>query len=141
VADIFDTLQPYLRGDAFRDDPLWQLNELWTMDKHRGIPMNSNFVKIAFPVSGWERNTFYSPQYGLEVHFPLVQFCTSEVDIKPTVTVEILFGEYMGDFVVSRARLGEINDFVRNEAIPRFARFFPQRPRAGEIGVVNFLGH
>jgi hypothetical protein len=55
VADIIDTLQPYLRGNAFRDDPLWQLNELWTMDKHRTIPMSSHSLNIRFPMAGWER--------------------------------------------------------------------------------------
>src|ERR1035438_8954375 len=46
VATVIDSLQPYLRGNAFRDDPLWKLNELWTMDKHRAIPMNSNALAV-----------------------------------------------------------------------------------------------
>ena len=29
------SLQPYQRGNAFRDHPLWHLNELSNIDKHR----------------------------------------------------------------------------------------------------------
>jgi hypothetical protein len=127
VAEIFDSFQPYKRGDAFRDDPLWQLNELWTLDKHRAIPMNSNSVNLNFPGTEWQRY-FREIDYGAEVHFPILMYYASKVHLKPTVSVEILFGEHMGDFVISRARLGEINDFVRKDVIPRFMCFFPEAP-------------
>jgi hypothetical protein len=32
---FIETLQPYHRGTAFRDDPLWRLHELSRIDKHR----------------------------------------------------------------------------------------------------------
>ena len=32
---VIKRLQPYKRGDAFRGDRLWQLNELENVDKHR----------------------------------------------------------------------------------------------------------
>jgi len=32
---IIKRLQPYTRGDEFASDPLWKLNELSNMDKHR----------------------------------------------------------------------------------------------------------
>jgi len=127
VAEIFDSLQPYVRGDAFRDDPLWQLNELWTLDKHRAIPMNSHSMNLGFPGTEWQR---YAREVdnGVEVHFPILAYYASEMYLKPTVSVEILFGEHMGDFIISRARLGEINDFVRKNVIPRFMGFFPEAP-------------
>lgn len=125
VAEIFDTLQPHLRGDAYRDDPLWQLNELWTMDKHRGIPMNSNALQLSSPGTEWQRFVHYL-QYHVEVRFPILLFFTSEVEFKPTVTVEVLFGEYMGEFSVTREGLSEINNFVRTNVIPRFTGFFAQ---------------
>jgi len=125
VTGTLDLLQPYHRGNAYRDDPLWQLNELWTMDKHRTIPMNSSNLLLAFsPLVGWERYV-RRLQNGVEVHFPIGVFFDREMNLKPAITVEILFGDHMGDFIVSRARLGEINDFVRKDVIPRFASFFP----------------
>jgi hypothetical protein len=36
----------------FGTTPFWQLNELWTMDKHRAIPVNANNFKVRFPLEG-----------------------------------------------------------------------------------------
>jgi hypothetical protein len=125
LADIIDTFQPYLRGNAFRDDPLWQLNELWNLDKHRTIPSTPYSINLRFPMNGWEHflrdNRF---THHLEVAFPLILAWGRKVDLKPDMSIEILFGE-TGNFEVSLTRLGEINDFVRNEVIPRFTGFFP----------------
>ncbi len=124
IASIFDTLQPYLLGNAFRDDPLWQLNELWLLDKHRSIPVNSHSLNVRFPMHGWES---YLREFdnGFEVPFPLKLAWLSPVDLKPSITLEVLFGEWMGAFEVSLPRLREINEFVSNDVIPRFAGFFP----------------
>lgn len=123
VADVFDTLQPYLRGNAYRDDPLWKLNELWNLDKHRAIPMNANSVNIHFPMNGWD--TYVRQLHNaVEVHFPLTLFLESEVHLKPTVSVDVLFGEYMGQFTISRDDLREINQFVREKVLPKFVCFF-----------------
>jgi hypothetical protein len=62
---------------------------------------------------------------GLEVNFPMGLAWQSKVGLTPKVTMEILFGEYMGTFEVSNARLGEIYNIVTNDVIPRFTRFFP----------------
>lgn len=126
VADVIDTFQPYLRGDAFRDDALWQLNELWTMDKHRAIPVNANSFKVRFPLEGWERYAVpITPLTdAIEVYFPMIEFYKGPVNLEPDISVDVLFGEYMGSFELSLSRLKEINDFVGNTVIPRFARFF-----------------
>ena len=125
VADIIDSLQPYLRGNAFRDDPLWQLNELWTLDKHRTIPTLPYALNVGFPGTGWQRFVHIDRlTYDLEVRFPLAFAWTYPVNLKPNVSVEILFGE-TNIFEIPLTRLGEINDFVRNEVIPRFTGFFP----------------
>jgi hypothetical protein len=129
VASVMDDIQPYLRGNAYRDDLLWQLNELWTMDKHRAIPMNGNSLQIWFPIGNWMRFMRHL-EYGIEVRFPLALSwaCQSKVKLAPRVTVDVLFGEHMGTFEVSRTRLTEIYNFVRNDVIPKFARFFAQTP-------------
>jgi len=126
VAGQFDTLQPYLRGNAYRDDPLWQLNELWTMDKHRMIPSNCTVITVALPgpSSTWKQFVHYFDDH-LEVRFPLVSYMSSKMQFKPQFSLEILFGERMGAFEVSPVRLNEINDFVRGDVLPRFACFFP----------------
>lgn len=125
VADVIDTFQPYLRGNAFKDDPLWQLNELWNLDKHRTIPTAPYNLNVGFPGTGWQRFVRTNRlTYDLEVAFRLALAWTYPVDLKPEISVEILFGE-TGVFEIPLSRLCEINDFVRNEVIPRFAGFFP----------------
>jgi hypothetical protein len=47
------------------------------------------------------------------------------MNLDPTVSVEPLFGEHMGQFGIPMGRLREINEFVANDVIPRFTRFFP----------------
>ena len=125
VAKVFDDLQPYLRGNAYRDDLLWQLDELWKMDKHRAVPANSTVLTVAMPgpSSEWKQFVRYLDD-GLEVRLPLLPYMSSKMSFKPQFSLEILFGERMGDFEISPARLTEINDFVRNSVIPRFAGFF-----------------
>ncbi|HXR16617.1 MAG TPA: hypothetical protein VN777_10505 [Terriglobales bacterium] len=123
VADDIDSFQPYLRGDSFSSDPLWQLNELWTMDKHRAIPCNSNSFNLNFPFQGWQRYLRHFTN-AIEVHFPIAAFYEGPMNLEPEISVEILFGEHMGEFEVSMGRLREINDFVGKRVIPRFTRFF-----------------
>jgi hypothetical protein len=123
VAIELDKFQPYRRGNAYRDDLLWQLNELWTLDKHRTIPSNSHSFNVRFPLDGWER---YLSEFDdrIIVSFPLLDAWLSPVNLNPSISFEILFGEYMGAFEISLAGLSEINDFVRNDVIPRFTGFF-----------------
>src|SRR5271166_5109047 len=124
VASELDKLQPYHRGNAFGDHPLWQLNQLWSMDKHRAIPCNSNSFTVGFQFQGWQRY-FRRLTDAVEVHFPLIEFYEGPVNFEPEVTVEVLFGEHMGEFEVSMARLREIGEFVGDDVIPQFTRFFP----------------
>jgi|SRR5437588_6665706 len=124
VADIIDEFQPYRRGDDYRTHPLWQLNELWTMDKHRAIPMNSNSFTLYFPILGCRRYLRHFVN-ALEVCFPLAEFYQSPVSLEPTVSIEVLFGEHMGELVVSINDIRAMNNFVRDDVIPRFTGFFP----------------
>lgn len=124
VAPELDRLQPYHKGNAFDGDLLWQLNELWNMDKHRAIPCNSNSFVLGFPGEGWKKYLRHFTD-AVEVHFPIVEFYQSPMNLEPTVSVEPLFGEHMGQFGIPMGRLREINEFVANDVIPRFTRFFP----------------
>src|ERR1700730_6825308 len=42
-------LQPYHRRDAYKSHPLWRLNELCNLDKHRRIPANGSALDVHFP--------------------------------------------------------------------------------------------
>jgi hypothetical protein len=123
VAAELDKLQPYHRGNAFGGDPLWQLSELWNMDKHRAIPCNSNSFVLGFPGERWKRYVRHLAN-AVEVYFPIVEFYESPMNLEPSISVEPLFGEHMGQFEIPMSRLREINQHVGNDMIPRFTRFF-----------------
>ena len=119
-----DKFQPYGRGNAYADHPLWQLNQLWNMDKHRAIPVNCTSFNLRFPFHGWQRYLRHF-RNAVEVHFPLIEFYEGPLNIEPEISSEVLFGEHMGSFEISMPRLKEINDFVRDDVIPAFTGFFP----------------
>ena len=124
VARVLDPLQPDFREDGFRGDILWQLDKLWNLDKHRSTPSTSYDVTFDFSVPNWRQFCrIRTLPDRLEMAFPLSFTWTGEVDLKPQISVDILFGE-AGNFEIKIARLGEINDFVRNDVIPRFTCFF-----------------
>jgi hypothetical protein len=118
---LLDKVQPYHRGAAFDKHPLWQLNELCNLDKHRVIPVNCSSLTVHFPVPGWEAFR-RDLDYGLEVRFPLSM--KSKFHLKPHVSSQILFGEHMGSLEISRNELGKINEFVRGEVIRPFSGLF-----------------
>lgn len=125
AARILDGFQPDFGGDAFRDDPVWQLDKLWSLDKHRVTPSTNYEVTFDFSIPNWRSHCRYVRQFPdrLEVAFPLSFAWTGKVDLKPKVEVDILFGE-AGNFEVKIGRLREINNFVRQTVIPAFAGFF-----------------
>jgi len=129
IANIFDELQANRGGNAYRDGPLWQLNKLWNMDKHRGIPLSYNYVVLDFPMfPGWRKCAFVgSLDHGLEVRLPLDVACAwnSTVYLKPKVAVDVLVGEESRTFNLPRRRLREIHNFVARDVVPRFLGFFP----------------
>jgi hypothetical protein len=50
---IIEGSQPYQRGNAFEDDPLWRLGALNNIDKHRALHVTGMAMKGAgFPVNG-----------------------------------------------------------------------------------------
>ena len=130
VANVIDDLQPFNRGAAFPDHPLWQLHKLWNLDKHCVIPVSPTSMEFSFPHSNWQaiaRMRVFEDH--LEVRFPLRVAWESPVKFEPKVSIKMLFGEADGEgLIVSWVRLREIYDFVRHDAIPRFATFFADAP-------------
>ena len=58
AVDYIETIQPYNRlGSA---DPLWQLNELWNVDKHRTL--------IAIPNASWNQSVVIATPGGRETY-------------------------------------------------------------------------
>lgn len=119
---IIESLQPYKRGAAFKDHPLYLLNELCIVDKHEFLPMNSTAGRIGVAGAPY---TLRNLKYGFEVHVALTDKYRVQLQSLPG---EIIFGEPIGitggAFEIRYAAFRTIHDFVRNDVIPRFEGLF-----------------
>lgn len=120
---VIKSLQPYHRGTAFKDHPLWQLNRLCNIDKHAIFAVGSTTFDVYIEPSGtWQRRDF---EHGYELRFPLA--IKDEVVFEPK-TPELVFGQPIDNpgtpFEITEAGLREIYNFVERLVFPRFTRFF-----------------
>lgn len=46
---LIGTAQPYKRGARYREHPLWLLQQLWNIDKHRYVIAKGTFGRYVFP--------------------------------------------------------------------------------------------
>jgi hypothetical protein len=123
AVSVIQDLQPYQRGTAFKDHPLWILNELCVTDKHMIMPVNS--IDMEFHISGVSEWKWRDFDYSREIAIPLSE--KNNLKFHPTKR-EIVFGEPIlnsrSGFEVRLQALDTIHNFIRDEVIPRFAGFF-----------------
>jgi hypothetical protein len=124
---VIESLQPYHSWPAFKSHPLWQLNKLCNIDKHRSVAISHiNFRITALNVSGVVMNgdTF---QHGVIVSVPLAEKDELQLNVE---VPSIIFGDPIdspdgtGDLEIDLEGLRAIYDFVRQEVVPRFTGFF-----------------
>lgn len=123
---VIESLQPYKVWPGFRDHPLWQLNRLCNIDKHRVVALGH----IAFQIfiedtvsRAWRRDT----DEGIEISIPLAEKAKLHIEV---TCPGVVFGEpidstdAVSDFEISIEGLERIYDFIRNDVVPRFEMFF-----------------
>jgi hypothetical protein len=130
--------QPHHRLD-YKAHPLWRLNAMCNLDKHRRIPANGSELLVNFPdvtkgIVGIEHvygGTIVGIPFGLklEAHengfdasVPLDQ--KDKLKMHPTVTFKVNFGGDASRFTENRDGIWEIWRFVNDTVLPRFVRFF-----------------
>ncbi len=123
---IIESLQPYKNWPAFKDHPLWQLNKLCNIDKHRVVAISHiGFeIFIAEGISAaWRRDT----NEAMEISIPLAEKSKFHIEIR---CPGIVFGDPIettdapSDFEISLEGLDRIYHFIRNDTVPRFEDFF-----------------
>lgn len=122
AAEAIDAVQPYKRGNSYMSDPLWQLDELWRLDKHIMIPANCAEYSVEIPVP--HQMLGRNPDGRIVMRISLADAWSSPTHLQPRLSYKILFGEYMGEFEISPARLREIYDLVTKKVLLPFAREF-----------------
>ncbi len=122
---VINGLQPHNRGAAFKDDLLWQLNELCNIDKHQAIAVGC--MLLEFSVTGvsqlWRKDTANA----FQVAVPL----SEKESVQLNVNVPgVVFGEPIdalngaANLEIGVDRFEEIYKFVRYDVVPGFAKFF-----------------
>ncbi len=121
-------LQPYNRGTAYKTHPLWRLNEMCNLDKHRRIPVNGHEVLFYFPslTAGDYASGLVETVTTNDCHIVSVPLAMKyKLDFYPTVSVTIKFGGDISGISESPHGIAEIYHFIATAVIPRFERFFP----------------
>jgi hypothetical protein len=116
------SLQPYTRGSNYKTDPLWMLDKLCNIDKHRVIPAQGTAIDFKIPK-------------GVEVHFGTFnnkQAVFMPIKVKarmkfaPPPTADIVIGSQVDGLSISVKELSKIYEYVRDTVLTRFSRFFPE---------------
>jgi len=118
-------LQPYHRGDAFKSHPLWRLDEMCNLDKHRRLAANS--VTVGGTIYGipleLRNDVIMSATDDCHViSIPLA--LKDKVTLDPNPPIEITFGGDASGITETFETLIEIHTFVTVKVLPRFDRFF-----------------
>jgi hypothetical protein len=119
ASQLIEQLQPYHFGNA-KENPIWQLNELDRIDKHRYLAIHEIALDMHFPQL---RNTddVVRNAEASEITLPL-EHSKTEMLLNPRPAV--WFGAASENLKVDAKRLGEIYSYIRMQVLPLFAPFF-----------------
>jgi hypothetical protein len=122
---IIVSLQPYLgrQPEAIRSHLLWRLNKLCNVDKHRRIPVHSDISYMHFPDLPKKFGhlvEFDSENVVVSVPLELERY----MRLEPDASFNIVFGDSVEGVEIDIEGLSRLYEFVTNDVLPRFARFF-----------------
>ena len=120
-------LQPYHRGASYKTHPLWRLDEMCNLDKHRRIPANGSATVLTFTdVTSEEIASrtvaIDTTDDGFIVSVPLA--LKHKLDHYHPRAFEVLFGGDESGISEQIRGLAQICKFVAENVFPRFTRFF-----------------
>jgi hypothetical protein len=133
--------QPYQRKESYKAHPLWRLNAMCNLDKHRRIPANGSEGIFRFPKITQGDIVGVQPHAsGMVVEIPIDLRMEALADrhrvsvplvdkgrlqLDPTTPFKVNFGGDAAGLTEDRRGIGEIYQFVCDTVLPRFLRFFP----------------
>jgi hypothetical protein len=124
AVQVIESLQPYHRRHtaAIRSHLLWRLNWMSNIDKHRRIPVHGGELLFTphFPSSAL-------PFVELDNDNAMVRFPArfkGQVRLDPDVSFKVVFGDLSDGIACDFGGIEQIYNFVADDVIPRFARFF-----------------
>jgi hypothetical protein len=119
VASIRE-LQPANRRDSPESHPLWRLNYICNLDKHRKIPAEGSRVALNLPTPP---GTFKVEEFAdnTVLSVPLAE--KAKLDMHPEVGFQVVFGDSTR-LLIGPDEIREIYEFIRDDVLPRFSSFF-----------------
>lgn len=118
-----DSFQPYKRTTGVQSHPLWILNAICILDKHRRIPANGSEINFRLPNAVMPHCTFSTSEDGGDISVPLSM--KDQLQLYPTVLFKVNFGEITDNAVSDFDGIFKIYRFIGDTLLPRFLRFFP----------------
>jgi hypothetical protein len=121
-------LQPYHRGQWFRNDPLWQLNKLSNIDKHR-LPHPAIFATaaVSYVASVDAATDEIEPIFGAIkdrapiARYPALDSSGAEMEVEFTPALSIGFGHTAPKQIYGVSvpqRLREIHHYITRQVLP-----------------------
>jgi hypothetical protein len=126
AADEIKALQPYHRGDAYKDDPLWQIDKICNIAKHMTIPLSHGMVDFKATITEAEIAQVVMPYIG-HVVYVLTPEGSANVQLHPQATSAVVFGSRHLGVEVTVLEIRNLHQYVANTLLPRFYRFFDTR--------------
>jgi hypothetical protein len=127
--DVIKSVQPYQRGKDFKLDPLWRLNKLCNLDKHVTVGYSNTEVSFTFMLLNGAANPPYrihEDTGAVEVLIPAAD--KDNIKIKYNIPAQKMGKpiELGGElFELTEADITEICRYVKDDVLPKFAKFFP----------------
>ncbi len=116
-------LQPYQRGETYKEDPLWQIDELCNIAKHMTIPLSCSAVDFKTNLAPADVVEMAMPYLG-EIIYVLTPEGSAKVQLHPEAISGVVFGSRNLGVEVTFSEIRGLHEFVRNTVFPTFSRFF-----------------
>lgn len=121
---VIDSLQPYKKGNAYKDSILWKLNKLCNIDKHRRLAMSGADFTVDIMKGVPACHQAFLKNCAIMVAFPLAQ--KSQMNLNPVRlhSMSVRFGDRTEGVMCTIRELHAMHKFVTEDVLPRFAGFF-----------------
>jgi hypothetical protein len=119
---IIESLQPYRKGNAMRSHFLWQLHTLSIVDKHRRLATRGDATIANFP--DFPRRYLHLLEFDNAGVVSAPLHLESKMRLDPHGIYNVFFGDPIEGVEVDVDGLNRMYEFVTNNVIPRFTRFF-----------------
>lgn len=116
-----NAIQPHKGTGPPQTHPLWQLNKLCNLDKHKFFPIHSRGINPFVPSVPGVKVEHFDQEDAIEVSVP--EEYKDHLDLKPTLPDPIEIGEWNSDWRLPLSRLSDIHGFITCTVIPRFVPF------------------